>query len=127
MRGGEEEGAWEEEGRPGPQKLGLHKCVWEDARDQAADSGLPKGPLEAPGGIDISGACGDVQSSCVSAGCHSSRRGEGPEPSQQFLELCHCLCLPALQLITQTHVGHTTPSRGLDPAPLREPQAQVLG
>ena len=56
MRGGEEEGEWEEEGRPGPQKLGLHKWVQENARDQAADPGSPKGPWEAPGGIDISGA-----------------------------------------------------------------------
>lgn len=121
------EGAREEQGRPGPQKLGLHKWVREDARDQAAHPGPPRGPWEAPGALTSAVPCGDVQSSCVSSGSHSSRRGEGPEPSQQFLELCHCLRLPALELITQTHVGHTTPSRGLDPAPLREPQAQVLG
>lgn len=51
-----EEGGQEEEGSPGPQKLGLHKRVREDARGQAADPGSPKAPGEAPANADISSA-----------------------------------------------------------------------
>lgn len=88
--------------------------------------GSPKAHERAPTGTDISSALRDVQSSCRLL--WSAVVWGGPWSwSQQFLGLCHCLCLPALELITQTHVGHKTPSRGLDPALLREPQAQVLG
>ena len=105
----------------------LHKWVRRMPETRQLTQGHPRAHERPPPALTSAVPRGTCSPPAGSSGSHGSRRGEGPERSQQFLGLCHCLRLPALELITQTHLGHKTPSRGLDPAPLREPQAQVLG